>query len=251
MIVESHGQRLDPRLELEVELGHRPSRSCLLHRRDLVHDADAQAADPHLVALHEAARAGTSAVRPVGRHPRQARRSRCRRGTPRPRSRAWSRPRRAPGSRRSRSRRAAGSLPASRAGSRAPPGRDRPARRAAGLRPRACRPSAALVVRCLPRRAADCDVTPLLGAAAGARIRAAPCPGPRPARIFSSAVRGLRARDALAPLAPLMKFARAGRVDDRRLRVAAGQQRRAQVVAEFVVPVDRHRDVVDRGPSGT
>ena len=57
MIVESTGSGLMPRLELEVEL-RRDGAVRTSGRRDLVDDAHAQAADPHLVALHEAGRAG-------------------------------------------------------------------------------------------------------------------------------------------------------------------------------------------------
>ena len=45
----------------------------LLDGRDLVDHADAQAADPHLVALHEAGRDRHLGREAVGRHPRQAR----------------------------------------------------------------------------------------------------------------------------------------------------------------------------------
>ena len=67
-----HRQRLDPGLELQVQLRHHGP-VVLLDGGDLVHHAHAQPADPGLVALHQAGRDRHLGREAVGRHPGQAR----------------------------------------------------------------------------------------------------------------------------------------------------------------------------------
>ena len=69
--VESHRQRLDGALQLQLE--HGDARAVVLAlAADLVDDADARAADPHLVAAHEVRRRSELRRERVCRHERQA-----------------------------------------------------------------------------------------------------------------------------------------------------------------------------------
>ena len=191
----------------------------LLHRRDLVDHADAQAADARLVAPHQA---GSRAAprRSAGRSaPTAGPGWRCRRGTPRPRSRASSRRPTSTGFE------AIAVAPRAGGSSRLPAG--------SRARPRPGRPAAPRLAACAARSrpaAARSAPAPASAAGAGSALRAARrragarmprstlLRDPRRREIRSSArARLRRALEALrARSAPLDEVRGAGRVDDGR-----------------------------------